>query len=178
MPDDDNLSPEIETIADREPFLGKLPNTKRLDPSQHAPAERDNPLLAQPISAERQGLLRLEWLDLAYDAILIPIKQNILIGRPDPLTNTRPDIDLTDYSGYKMGVSRRHAEIHWHHDHMLMLYDLGSSNGTYLNGERLKVNMGVTLYNGDIIHLGEIGFYIYYEIQTEETFIPFRREDQ
>lgn len=123
--------------------------------------------------ASRKGLLRLELIELGY-SITIPIKDNIRLGRPDPVTAAQPDIDFTDMAGYRMGVSRHHAEIHWYHDNLLNLYDLGSSNGTHLNGERLATNKAYPLYNGDEIRLGQLGLYVYYEIQADDNFIPFR----
>jgi pSer/pThr/pTyr-binding forkhead associated (FHA) protein len=128
---------------------------------------------AKPIQVVRAGLLRLQAVD-SREAINIPVKENIVLGRPDPVTGLRPDIDLTPLAGYRLGVSRRHAEIHWYQDNTLRLYDLGSSNGTFLNGERLEVNKAYTLYNGDEIRLGQLGMYIYYEIQAERTIIPIR----
>jgi pSer/pThr/pTyr-binding forkhead associated (FHA) protein len=51
------------------------------------------------------------------------------------------------------GVSRTHARLIFLHNQYL-LEDLGSSNGTYLNGEQI-VSAGL-LKNGDIISLGRI----------------------
>jgi pSer/pThr/pTyr-binding forkhead associated (FHA) protein len=60
----------------------------------------------------------------------------LLIGRSDPPIHFA-DIDLTDCElGQTPKISRRHAELRWVDD-TLQILDLGSSNGTDVNGERL-----------------------------------------
>ncbi len=50
-----------------------------------------------------------------------------------------PLLDLSDFDGYAMGVSRRHAMIR-QAKFGYEIIDLSSSNGTWLNGERLVPN--------------------------------------
>ena len=50
-------------------------------------------------------------------------------------------------------VSRRHALVHAGGNSEFSLVDLGSSNGTHLNGRR--VIQPVTLHHGDVIQIGE-----------------------
>src|SRR6202048_824155 len=50
-------------------------------------------------------------------------------------------------------VSRRHALVHAQGAAEFSLVDLGSSNGTHLNGRR--VIQPVPLQNGDVIQIGE-----------------------
>ncbi len=49
------------------------------------------------------------------------------------------DIDLTPYGGHQRGVSRLHARLHVENNE-LYVTDLNSSNGTFLDGERLTPN--------------------------------------
>ncbi|MBC8508081.1 MAG: FHA domain-containing protein [Anaerolineales bacterium] len=51
-------------------------------------------------------------------------------------------------------VSRVHAELH-RTDDTLELIDLGSTNGTFLNDERLQANQPQTLHVGDEIRFGD-----------------------
>ena len=70
--------------------------------------------------------------------ILPLIAPKALIGRSDPPAVT-VDIDLTDFErGEVPVVSRRHAAIDWSEGH-LTITDLGSINGTWVNGKRLVV---------------------------------------
>ena len=59
------------------------------------------------------------------------------------------DIQLDDQS-----VSRRHALIGRHDDGTIRLVDVGSTNGTFLNGQRLQDHIGVPLKDGDRIQFG------------------------
>ena len=112
------------------------------------------------------GTVRLDLVG-AEGTLVIPLQKSLLMGRPDPVTGRRPDIDLTELAGYRMGVSRRHAEIHWYGDNAIHIYDLGSHNGTYLNGERLPAQEDKPLRNGDELRLGHLSFNVYYAVKTE-----------
>ena len=50
-------------------------------------------------------------------------------------------------------VSRTHAKIEWESD-AVSITDLGSTNGTYVNGERIASQAKVAIQNGDRISLG------------------------
>jgi pSer/pThr/pTyr-binding forkhead associated (FHA) protein len=52
-------------------------------------------------------------------------------------------------------VSRQHARIRLEEDKFL-LFDLGSANGTFVNGQRLE--QPVTLAENDVVRFGEIEF--------------------
>ncbi|MEL6151396.1 MAG: FHA domain-containing protein [Chloroflexota bacterium] len=80
---------------------------------------------------------------------------DVIMGRRDPITEQVPEVDLDRYAGYRMGVSRRHAILRLIGDE-LKLVDLGSSNGTYLNGERLEARKPTTVLEGDVLRLGQI----------------------
>ena len=56
-------------------------------------------------------------------------------------------------------VSRRHAEIR-HQDGIYILVDLGSFNGTFLNGRRIA--SGEILHEGDVVQLGPGGPNLYF----------------
>jgi hypothetical protein len=79
----------------------------------------------------------------------------LFIGRVDPDTGERPDIDLSAYGAYENGVSRRHAAVlRWYHG--LFLTDEGSPNGTYLNERRLLPHLPYMLKFGDKIRIGRL----------------------
>jgi hypothetical protein len=74
--------------------------------------------------------------------------------------NKRPDLDLALYSGDEKGVSRRHAMLCPEFD-SLMLVDLYSTNGTWLNNVRLEPHRPHALSNGDIVSLGLLTFIVH-----------------
>ncbi|WP_406230664.1 FHA domain-containing protein [Nocardia sp. NBC_01009] len=79
---------------------------------------------------------------------------DILIGKRSVSQGLEPDIDL-GIAPADIGISRAHAMIHIAADG-LNITDLGSTNGTSLNGsdELITPKMAVPLRSGDRIHLG------------------------
>lgn len=91
-------------------------------------------------------------------------KSNLTLGRRDPATGALPDIDLAPFAGYRMGVSRRHSEIRRNEEGHLELLDLGSSNGTFLNGQRLPPHTPYRVQNRDKMALGQIVMEVIYQV--------------
>ncbi len=80
-----------------------------------------------------------------------PLQREVItIGRADPASGHRPDVDLS----MDAAVSRRHAEIR-HSPAGYRIIDLGSTNGTVLNGQQMPRQQELPLADGDEIHLGE-----------------------
>ncbi len=75
------------------------------------------------------------------------------IGRRDPRRHHYPELDLAEHD---RGVaSRNHATIHLSDD-VYTLTDLGSTNGTMINEERIPPNVPHPLRSGDRIKVGEV----------------------
>ncbi|MBN1287794.1 MAG: FHA domain-containing protein [Anaerolineae bacterium] len=96
-----------------------------------------------------------------YPIELKPAQETIL-GRVDSASGARPHIDLTPHGALQKGVSRIHAAIR-RGDDTLTLVDLGSVNGTYLNGQRLVPNQPRVLRDGDEVRLGSLISHIYFK---------------
>ncbi|WP_433191734.1 FHA domain-containing protein [Nocardia sp. CA-107356] len=79
---------------------------------------------------------------------------DILIGKHSVSQGLQPDIDL-GIAPADAGVSRAHATIHIA-DTGISITDLGSTNGTSLNGSEdlIPARVAVPLQSGDHIHLG------------------------
>ena len=106
--------------------------------------------------------LRIE-IEGGPEPIVVRPKQELVFGRRDPATGAMPDIDLTPYAGYRMGVSRRHAAIRTADDNHLDVWDLGSSNGTFLNGQRLNAHRPYRLRDGDQLRLGQMVIRVFFQ---------------
>ncbi len=78
-----------------------------------------------------------------------------IIGRSDSKSTYQPDVDLADMQAFEYGVSRRHAAFVRYQDRLHIL-DLGSINGTFLNGRRLLQETPYPLHPGDKLILGEL----------------------
>jgi pSer/pThr/pTyr-binding forkhead associated (FHA) protein len=59
------------------------------------------------------------------------------------------------YDAYSQGVSRLHASFKIFNQRVTIT-DLGSSNGTRVNGQRIMPNVEYPLNNGDVIALGKL----------------------
>lgn len=66
-----------------------------------------------------------------------------------------PDIDLSDYDAFALGVSRLHASIK-HSGSLVVITDLASSNGTRVNGQKTGKYVAYPLSNGDVVALGKL----------------------
>jgi pSer/pThr/pTyr-binding forkhead associated (FHA) protein len=96
-------------------------------------------------------------LELAYDPTVclgLDVCGEAVLGRG----KAGPDfVALTDYDAATLGVSRRHAMLR-PTSTKLYVIDLGSTNGTWINGRSIGVNMPYSLTNGDLLKLGELEF--------------------
>jgi pSer/pThr/pTyr-binding forkhead associated (FHA) protein len=91
--------------------------------------------------------------------IEFPLAKELNIGRLDAATATFPDLDLTSYGGLEKGVSRRHAKI-TRRGQEIFIEDLGSVNGTLLNGKRLTPYLQHSLTSGDEIQIGRLALHV------------------
>lgn len=104
------------------------------------------------------------------EPILLKPKPETVFGRRDPATGSMPDVDLTPFAGYRMGVSRKHALIRQGEGaDRLDLWDLGSSNGTFLNGTRLNANRPYRLRDGDEVRFGQMVLHIFFQSKPPDT---------
>jgi len=99
--------------------------------------------------------------DNAEPIILQPARRTI-IGRSDTTSTQKPDLDLTPFGALEKGVSRIHAAIERSED-TLTIVDMGSSNGTHLNGQRLIPDQPRVLRDGDEIRFGKLVAHIYFK---------------
>ncbi len=96
-------------------------------------------------------------LHLIESGHILPLadRNDYTLGRYTEGQPILPDIDLSPYQAYAAGVSRLHALIK-REGKRVIIVDLGSSNGTYVNGKRLTTRTEHLLNHGDIIALGKL----------------------
>ncbi|GAB4453666.1 MAG: hypothetical protein Kow0031_35860 [Anaerolineae bacterium] len=87
--------------------------------------------------------------------IQFQLSESVCIGRLDPGQDIFPDIDLTQFNLEAKAVSRRHVRL-FVEDTVVMVEDLDSLNGTFLNGQRLPPFLSVPLSNGDNLRLSSL----------------------
>ncbi len=85
----------------------------------------------------------------------VQVDETMLIGRADPPKNVYPAVDLSAHNGQGQGVSRQHAVI-LVKDNRTFIKDLGSVNGTRLNGSLLAPQSEYRLRHGDELTIGHM----------------------
>jgi hypothetical protein len=78
-----------------------------------------------------------------------------VIGRYDPVTGQRPEIDLTQVD-INRSVSRRHARLQHQDGAFYLSEEVGALNGTLVNGRRLVPGQPQVLAQGDRIAVGMV----------------------
>ena len=103
-------------------------------------------------------------------------ESEFVLGRYDP-GNPQPQVDLMPYGGSSLGVSRHHARI-LRRANGFVIEDLNSTNGTWVNRQRLPSGSRQDLSNGDVLQLGQLVMRFYYNpvdaVQSVEEHISFR----
>lgn len=98
--------------------------------------------------------VRLEFAGYGERVDVLP-NQRTVVGRADSGATSVPDIDLSPFGAFDKGVSRIHAAL-IREDATLTLLDLGSSNGTLINGRRVSPNQPRVVQDGDEITFGQL----------------------
>jgi CheY-like chemotaxis protein len=88
------------------------------------------------------------------------VEREVTLGRGSAGAQARAYLDLGTYGAFDKGVSRMHARIK-RAGQGFQIEDLGSANGTFINGHSLAGDESVPLKNGDEIRLGELRMHIY-----------------
>ena len=83
-------------------------------------------------------------------------KSDSLIGRYDSVTGQTPEIDLTNEDSAR-NISRRHARIVVKDGKPYVAEEIGTMNGTYLNGQKMATGVLTPINDGDELTLCRLG---------------------
>ena len=89
------------------------------------------------------------------ETVPLIFREETTLGRVSDGQPIIPDLDLSPFSAYEAGVSRLHASIR-QHEGKIIIVDLGSANGTRVNGKKIEPNVPHKLLHGDVITLGKL----------------------
>lgn len=90
----------------------------------------------------------------APQVVILEGRSEYVLGR-EGQEQVVPDVNLNAYGGREKGVSRVHAALRRERQQVLLI-DLGSTNGTRLNGQTVTAHQAVKVENGDEIRLGKL----------------------
>jgi pSer/pThr/pTyr-binding forkhead associated (FHA) protein len=109
--------------------------------------------------------LKVKITDTAFPKMMeIPVNKRVTLGRSDiDAPSVSPDIDFVAFNAIVNGISRSHAAIAPQTDGKFVLIDLGSRNGTKLNGHTLNAHQPYPITDGDEIYIGNLRTVIYFE---------------
>jgi Cyclic nucleotide-binding domain/FHA domain len=109
---------------------------------------------AAPASGGTPGALRLVLFDTGA-VFELPDIPSISVGRFDTVSGVSPEIDLTEADTYKT-TSRRHAKLLRESGRLFVREEIGTANGTFVNGKKLDSGAEVELNVGDWIQFGGV----------------------
>lgn len=116
----------------------------------------------EPLDSEHFGtdsvlVLRVRGSTENYETRPQKADHEMIIGRSTKGSVLAPDIDLTNRQASEMGVSRLHLSITYDVEHKAVLVsDLGSANGSFINGQRMMPKEVRVLRHGDELRLGKL----------------------
>ncbi len=77
------------------------------------------------------------------------------VGRYDSVTGLSPTVDLRE-ADVERSCSRRHARIIVRDQKVLVREEVGTANGTFVNGERLASGIEMAVEDGDTVRFGAV----------------------
>lgn len=119
-----------------------------------------------PIRVPKGGLPQTAEALAAYGPLVLvheisktryPLRDRVefLVGRPDPVTSSSPEVNLGPVDTNR-SMSRRHAKIIFTGGHFKVREEVGTLNGTYLNGQRLRPGQEAVFKVGDHLRFGMV----------------------
>lgn len=111
------------------------------------------------------SVLVLRLRDAKHDYEIRPqvAHNEIVIGRGTENSAMLPDVDLRDEGAEHLGISRLHMALKYvPDDETIQIYDLGSANGSFVNGQKLHPKEVRILRDGDEIRLGRLVMRVIY----------------
>jgi len=84
---------------------------------------------------------------------LLACGSETMIGRRDPVTGIDPDIDLTP-ADTQRSISRRHAKVYRRGAKFFIAEEIGTMNGTFINGVRIETGVPTEIKYGDDVRCG------------------------
>lgn len=110
----------------------------------------------QPAAAVTSGTLQAEalayFISPATGNVFPVFKTDALIGRFDSVTGMRPEVDLSN-EDQSRNISRRHARLVIKDGKNYIAEEIGTMNGTFLNGKKLQNGVLTPVHDGDELTL-------------------------
>jgi hypothetical protein len=89
------------------------------------------------------------------EAIPLPDKDDVRLGRFDSVSGLAPDIELGPLDTKHL-TSRRHARLVRDNGETYVLEEIGTANGTFVNGTRIVTGVRTRVVDGDTLRFGGV----------------------
>jgi CRP-like cAMP-binding protein len=156
-------NPEIAVRMLRKYSLRLRETTKQIEDLKGVEAvepPRTGPTAERPVApkaaAPQQAEAVAYFISKASGNVFPVFKSDSLIGRYDSVTGQTPEVDLTHEDSAR-NISRRHARLVLKDGKPFVAEEIGTMNGTYLNGQRLATGVLTPIKDGDELTLCRLG---------------------
>lgn len=111
--------------------------------------------VSQPAGESKPGIAAKIIEKVSGQEFPLSTKPESTVGRPDSVTGIHPDIDLSTVDTAR-SISRRHAKLMREGTRFFVYEEIGTANGTFVNGERVKTGVKSEVRPGDEIRFGAV----------------------
>jgi CRP-like cAMP-binding protein len=124
---------------------------------EHAGVTVERPVTEAPRPTAPQQAEAIAYFISKTSGNVFPVfKSDSLIGRYDSVTGQTPEVDLTHEDSAR-NISRRHARLVVKEGKPFVAEEIGTMNGTFLNGQRLQTGVLTPIKDGDELTLCRLG---------------------
>ncbi len=110
------------------------------------------PPAPEPARSATEGTMQAEamgyFISVSTGNVFPVFSSEALLGRYDSVTGMRPDVDLTN-EDQSRNISRRHARLVIKDGKHFVAEEIGTMNGTFLNGKKLLNGVLTPIRDGD-----------------------------
>ncbi len=130
-------------------IMRKLSGRLRQTDTQLRAMEAPKAPIVQPADQPSLALVHLA----SQDRFALGAGGDTMVGRGDPVTGLQPDIDLSPVDADRSS-SRRHAKLFFKDGAYWVVEEIGTTNGTFVNGVRLESGQPLRIAAGDQLRFG------------------------
>ena len=137
---------ELAAKAEANVIAGVVPE------AEASPVSTVQPPTEAEAPAPQQAEATAYFISKASGNVFPVFKADALIGRYDSVTGSTPEVDLTQEDASR-NISRRHARLVTKDRKHFVAEEIGTMNGTFLNGEKLPTGVLTPIKDGDELTL-------------------------
>jgi len=119
---------------------------KGMPPGAQPP--KDAPPAAPSTAGTLQAEAKAYFISISTGNVFPVFSNEALLGRFDSVTGMRPEVDLTN-EDQSRNISRRHARLVIKDGGFFIAEEIGTMNGTFLNGKKLANGVLTPIKDGD-----------------------------